>query len=405
MSASERRALGPVLSVIAGNVLFGTGLIFHAFLYNFYLDALHLSSAVMGYAASALAGGGLVTLLPAGTLTDRAGPRATVTTAAVVLAVGLALGAVAAAPLAVYAAAAVAGAGSGLWRVAMPPMLMGLTEPGTRARAFAWNVGLLVVWGGLGTALAGATSQWLERGWGFEQLAAVRGALLLGAVGSAASLLVFRRSRVPEGGAPVAAAAEPAAQSARVGTSLLATRQLLLLVGLVAVWMLGPALAAPFFNIFFARERLSIERIGFILAAANVCWAIAVLASGELARRVGVRRLLVVSLLFFAPAMWCLSFAGNVELAVLLYWLQGLIAPVTNPLIDQWLLGQTPRERQGAVSSWRQVAADGSAMVGASVGGRLLESGAFGRLFAVAGRIGCGGGLGLIAGARRRPGQ
>ena len=129
------------------------------------------------------------------------------------------------------------------------------------------------------------------------------------------------------------------------------------------------------------------------------------LASGELARRVGVRRLLVVSLLFFAPAMWGLSFAGNVELAVLLYWLQGLIAPVTNPLIDQWLLGQTPRERQGAVSSWRQVAADGSAMVGASVGGRLLESGAFGRLFAVAGAIGFVGGLGLIAGARRRPGQ
>src|SRR5213080_1473619 len=220
MSASERRALGPVLAVIAGNVLFGTGLIFHAFLYNFYLDALHLSSAVMGYAASALAGGGLVTLLPAGTLTDRAGPRATVTTAAVVLAVGLALGAVAATPLAVYAAAAVAGAGSGIWRVAMPPMLMGLTEPGTRARAFAWNVGLLVVWGGLGTALAGATSQWLERGWGFEQLAAVRGALLLGAVGSAASLLVFRRSRVPEGGAPVAAADASAAPARRAGRRL-----------------------------------------------------------------------------------------------------------------------------------------------------------------------------------------
>src|SRR5213080_1169048 len=395
MSASERRALGPVLSVIAGNVLFGTGLIFHAFLYNFYLDALHLSSAVMGYAASALAGGGLVTLLPAGTLTDRAGPRATVTTAAVVLAVGLALGAVAAAPLAVYAAAAVAGAGSGLWRVAMPPMLMGLTEPGTRARAFAWNVGLLVVWGGLGTALAGATSQWLERGWGFQQLAAVRGALLLGAVGSAASLLVFRRSRVPAKGMLRTA---PAAQSVPVGTSQQATRQMLLLVGLVAVWMLGPALAAPFFNIFFAREHgVSIERIGLILAAANVCWAIAVLASGELARRVSVRRVLVVSLLFFAPAMWGLSFAGTVQLAVMLYLLQGLIAPVTNPLIDQWLLGQTPRERQGAVSSWRQVAADGSAMVGASVGGRLLEGGAFERLFAVAGAIGFVGGLGLIA--------
>ncbi len=403
MSASERRALGPILSVIAGNVLFGTGLIFHAFLYNFYLEALHLSSDVMGDAAAALAAGGLVTLLPAGAFTDRAGPRAAVATAAVVLAAGLALGAVATTPFAVYAAAAVAGAGSGIWRVAMPPVLMGLTEPGTRARAFAWNVGMLIVWGGLGTAMAGATSEWLEGGWGFQHTAALRGALLLGAVGSAASLSVFRRLQMPAKGMLRTA---PAAQSVPVGTSQQATRQMLLLVGLVAVWMLGPALAAPFFNIFFAREHgVSIERIGLILAAANVCWALAVFASGEVARRIGVRRVLVVSLLFFAPAMWGLSFAGTVQLAVMLYLLQGLIAPVTNPLIDQWLLGQTPRERQGAVSSWRQVAADGSAMVGASVGGRLLEGGAFERLFTVAGAIGFLGGLGLIARARRGPGR
>src|SRR5947199_330052 len=310
MSASERRALGPILSVIAGNVLFGTGLIFHAFLYNFYLEALHFSADVMGDAAAALAAGGLVTLLPAGAFTDRAGPRAAVATAAVVLATGLALGAVATTPFAVYAAAAVAGAGSGIWRVAMPPVLMGLTEPGTRARAFAWNVGMLVVWGGLGTAMAGATSEWLEGGWGFQHTAALRGALLLGAVGSAASLSVFRRLQMPAKGMLRTA---PAAQSVPVGTSQQATRQMLLLVGLVAVWMLGPALAAPFFNIFFAREHgLSIERIGFILAAGNVCWALAVFASGEVARRVGVGRVLVVSLLFFAPAMWGLSFAGTV---------------------------------------------------------------------------------------------
>src|SRR5881628_2437431 len=198
--ASRRSPRAPILSVIAGNVLFGTGLIFHAFLYNFYLEALHFSADVMGDAAAALAAGGLVTLLPAGAFTDRAGPRAAVATAAVVLATGLALGAVAATPVAVYAAAAVAGAGSGIWRVAMPPVLMALTESGTRARAFAWNVGMLVVWGGLGTAMAGATSEWLEGGGGFQHTAALRGALLLGAVGSAASLVVFRRLRVPAEG-------------------------------------------------------------------------------------------------------------------------------------------------------------------------------------------------------------
>jgi MFS transporter, AAHS family, benzoate transport protein len=382
MLATERRSLGPIVSFIAGNLLFGTGLIFHAFLYNFYLDALHLSSSVMGYAAAALAGGGLVTLLPAGAFTDRAGPRGAVTTAAVVLALGLALGAIATTPSAVYAAAAAAGAGSGMWRVATPPILMALSESGNRTRAFAWNVGLLVVWGGLGTALAGAMSQWLG----------TRSTLLFGAALSAASLALFRKLPVAEQPAPRVLPVSP-------------TRELLLLVGLVAAWMLAAAVVAPFFNIFFARRHhVSIEQIGFIFAVANVCWALAVIGSGELARRVGGTRVLGSSLLLFAPALWGLSVAGTVGLAIALYLFQGLIGPVTNPLIDQWLLGQTPPERHGTVSSWRQVAADGSAMIGAGLGGRLLEGGGFERLFVVAGAIGLVGALGLIAGARRRAG-
>jgi MFS family permease len=316
-----------------------------------------------------------------------------------VLAVGLALGALAATPLAIYGAAALAGAGSGIWRVATAPTLMRLTAGRTRARAFAWNVGLLVAWGGLGTAIAGAASQWLEGHWGLPRLEAVRAALILGAIASAASLVVFLVLRVPVEREPIAALA---AASGVVEQSAL--RDLLPLVGLVAVWMTGPAVAAQFFNLFFARAYgLSIERIGFVFAAASMAWALAVVASGELASRVGVSRVLVGSLLLFAPAMWGLSVATTVHLAVLLYVLQGLIAPVTNPLIDQWLLGQASRERQGVVSSWRQVAADASAMVGASVGGTLLAGAAFAPLFAVAGAVGLVGALGLLAAVRRHP--
>jgi MFS family permease len=403
MDATGKQTLPPVVLLIAGNVLFATGLIFHAFLYNFYLEALNLSAVVMGHAAAALTGGGLVMLLPAGVLADRLGPRAALSTAAMVLAVGLALGAVAATPVAVYGAAALAGAGSAIWRVAVGPILMALTTPRTRARAFAWNVALLVGWGGAGTAIAGATSRWLETRWTLERLPALRWALVLGALGSAASLLLFQAVRSPETSAP---------RGAGMGVPP-AVYRLLPLVGLVAVWMLGAALAAPFLNIFFARAHgLSIERIGYIFAAASVCWALAVVASGEVASRVGARRVLVLSLLLFGPAMWGLSLTHSVELAVALYFLQGLIGPVTNPLIDQWLLGQTPRERRGVVSSWRQVAADLSAMIGASLGGYLLAGSegsgggvVFETLFRVAGAIGLVGALGLIAGVRVRPGD
>ena len=397
MFQTERQGLGKgrtIAAVIAGNLLFGTGLIFHGFLYNFYLDALHLPTEVMGHAAAALTAGGLVMLLPAGILTDRAGPKLSITIAAAVLGIGLTLGAVATTPLAVYGAAAVAGAGSGIWRVATPPILMGLTEPGTRARAFAWNVGLLVAWGGLGTAIAGLTPGWLEHRWGLAHLPAMRGALILGAVGSAASVLLFRTLRGPlVHTADVKAAAAPAPASAN--------GRMLLLVSLVAVWMLGAALAAPFFNIYFSREHgLPIARIGVVFAAVNGAWALVVLASGEAARRFGVGRVLNAALLLFAPAMLGLSVVGSVQLAVALYFFQGLIGPVTNPLIDQWLLGQTSRERHGLVSSWRQVAADLSGMIGASGGGYVLATGGFDWLFRVAAAIGLVGGLGLIAGGR-----
>ncbi len=147
-------------------------------------------------------------------------------------------------------------------------------------------------------------------------------------------------------------------------------------------------------------HRLSIERIGFVFAAASACWAVLVLASGEVASRFGVGRVLWAALVAFAPAIWALSLASSVELAVALYFVQGLIPPVATPLIDQWLLGQTPAARQGAVSSWRQVVTDVSTMVGASLGGWLLAAGTFHALFLVAGAIGLLGALGVIAGGR-----
>ena len=79
-----------------------------------------------------------------GVFLDRAGAKVTLQIGAGILAVGLGLGALAASSAMLYAAATIAGSGSGVWRVAIPPVLMmPLTGTGTRARGFAWNVGLL----------------------------------------------------------------------------------------------------------------------------------------------------------------------------------------------------------------------------------------------------------------------
>ena len=112
----------------------------------------------------------------------------------------------------------------------------------------------------------------------------MRGALIVGAALSAASVVLFRAMREPVDRPADVTVATPT--PAPASSELL--RRMLPLVGLVAVWMLGSALAAPFFNIFFSREHgLAIGRIGVVFAVVNGAWAIAVLASGELARRLG----------------------------------------------------------------------------------------------------------------------
>lgn len=393
------RKVPPALVVlIAANVVFGTGLFFHAFLYNFYLDALRHSERVMGNAAGALTLGGLVALLPAGGITDRLGTRVSLTVAGVLVSMGLALGALVQHPLAVYGAATLAGAGGGAWRVAVAPALMRLAPPAIRPRAFGWNVGLLVASGGLGMAVAGAVPGWVANALGLDDLTAIRAALLLGAAGSALSLPLF--AALPR--APAAPAAPTPSTKAVPGPFPVGLgRGMAPLIVFVGAWMLGPALAAPFLNIFFARRFvLPVAEIGGIFAAAHLLWGASVFVSGSAAARVGVLRSFGVAVAVFAPAMAALAWTAGMPVAVALFVVQGLIGPLTNPLIDQLLLERAPPERHGRVSGWRNAAADLSALAGASAGGALLAATSFATLLTVAAAVGLGGGIALIRALR-----
>jgi len=389
---------GTIWIVITANVVFATGLIFHAFLYNFYLEALGHPATVMGNAAAALTLGGLLSLLPAGALTDRVGIRAALVVGATLVTSGLAAGAFVEAPVAIYLAAAVGGAGGGAWRVASPPTLMRMAAPLLRSRVFAWNVGLLVTAGGVGHAVAGAIPGWVETSFGLSSLAAIRVALLVGAAGSALSIVVF--AVLP--GIPGRAGASGAARESRsstIGPRSWAQRRrtILPIVILVGVWMVGPALAAPFLNIFFTRRfALTLAEVGAVFAATQLIWGAAVFASGALAGRLGLLRFLTITLAGFAPAMLGLSLASGMTVAAMLFFVQGLISPLTNPVIDQVLLVRAPAEKHGLVSSWRNAAADLSALAGASLGGYLLAETSFATLFAVAGVVGLAGAAGLV---------
>ena len=322
----------PVLALFVANVLFGAGLFAHAFLYNFYLQALGLGEGVMGLAAASLTAGGLVALVPSAAAVDRLGPRIAFGAAAALCALGLVVGALVRSPLAVDAAAFLAGMGAATWRVATGPLLLALAPPPIRSRAFSWNVALLVGSGSVWTAAAGAVPRWLE-GWGTTPVWGIRGALLMGALATGVSALLVLALPATE---------RMRTQSvfpAGVLASLAIPGRLMGLVGLVAIWMVGAAVVLPFFNLYFARVHdLPVERIGALFGGVQLITAGALILSGELAARVGPRRVLAAWVVLFAPALWGLAAVTTLGPALALYLFQNLVPPATNPLLDQLLL-------------------------------------------------------------------
>jgi MFS family permease len=368
--------------VYLANVLFGGGLFAHAFLYNFYLGALGAGEGAMGWAAAALTAGGLAALFPAGLAVDRLGPRAVCVAAAALAAAGLVGGAVAASLPAVYALAAVAGAGTGAWRVATGPLLMAVTREETRARAFSMNVGLLLASGAAWTAAAGALPAWIERTAGLSELASLRISLAATGVGTGLAALAFLRLPADRPSSGATARPRPAARDLALPGPVLAA------IALVAAWMLSSALVIPFVNLYFRRvHEMPVERVGYVMAAASAVTAAVVMGSGRAAARWGPLPVLSAWTVVFPLSVAGLGTAAALPLALALYLAQNMAAPATYPLVDQLLLERVEASRRGVLAGWRNLATDGAGFVGAALAGALLERSTFAALFLLAAGI------------------
>jgi MFS family permease len=388
-SAADWRSLA---LLFGGNVLFAAGLFVHAFLFNFYLRELQLPASVMGHQVAAMTIGGLCALLPAGVIIDRIGTRSALLGGVVCACVGLTLTALARDPIVIYVAAFMIGLGGASCRVAWGPAIMRMTTDASRARAFTWNAALLIGTGSGWTYLSGVLPTWSARLVTGTGLTGIQLVLLAGAVITAGSALCYLPLRLPL-----------ATHALRGRPRIELPGEVRVLVPLIAFWMLAAALVLPFFNIYFAsRFAMPVPQVGALFATTHLFTAVILVGAAELARRWGPRRMLLFWMVLFPPALLWLSAIDVLSVAVALYFVQGLIAPATNPLIDQVLLERTPRERHGIVAGWRNAAAEGAGAIGASAGGRLLDVSSFSVLFFAAGAVAAASAALLTAGLRAR---
>jgi len=265
-------------------------------------------------------------------------------------------------------------------------------------------VALLVGTGAVWMTGAGAFAKWLEAVRGLDMLGAHRVALLVGAGATGTAIVCYAFGGAPGSVEQLAATTQTVPPgvgtvSESVGFSDRMSRS----IGAVALWALAPALVLPFFNLFFLREHgLPVDRIGLVFGLAHAATALVIFGSGEVATRIGPRRMLAVWTLGFAPLIWVLAWVDVLALAMAFYFMQGIVSPASNPLIDEILLRDAPASQRGRVSSWRNAATEIAGIVGAAVGGVLLGWLSFRHLFMIAGSVGALGAIVLVIVLRGR---
>jgi predicted MFS family arabinose efflux permease len=305
--------------------------------------------------------------------------------------------------------AAAVGAGAAACRVTWSPALMRLASPSVRARAFTWNVALLMASAAGWNALAGAIPSIVAR---VGTIAALSGNQLV-LIGSALVTLcaapcywVLRleapttaHAHAPPASAdvPVAALAHPATSRRGLAPAVWAV------LACTALWMLTDALVNPFLNIYFTdRFALSVATVGSLFGVALAVRAVALSGAAELARRSGPPRALAGWMLVAVPCIAAMALVTSPAAAIGLFVVHGMIGPATNPLIDQLLLERVRAERHGTVAGWRNAGAELSGALGASVGGRLLEATSFTGLLLTAAGLAAFTGPALLVSLRRR---
>ncbi|MGH9665482.1 MAG: MFS transporter, partial [Bryobacteraceae bacterium] len=281
---------------LAAAGLFDFGLFVFFLLYNLYLLQIGFKESFVGLMAGAMTAGGVAGSIPAALALQRYGLRRTL-----LVCFSLAAGVsglracVASAPV-LLSLAFVGGAVTAIWAVAISPAVAQLTNEKNRTLGFSLvfssGIGIGVLGGLAGGSLPGLLSRLHAASPGIP---AYRLSLLSGCV--IVLLALWPLSRAGLGAAP-----PPERKLYR--PSPVVTRFLVA----IAVWGFGTGAFNPFFNVFFARRHVPVDRIGLIFSTAQLTQVAAVLLAPLVFRRLGLAR--GVSGMQFATALALVSLAA-----------------------------------------------------------------------------------------------
>ena len=343
---------------LAGEFLAGIGQGTLWVLRNLYLKELGYREGFIGQTLSVSVLGMAIIAVPLSFFMDRGPLKGYLIAGAIAVGAGIAGTALWPSETPVLVAGFIAGAGTGLLSVGSVPFYMRHSTPAERPFLFGAGTAL-----GPASGLAGAGLVWgLAHAWGEQAPGMHRMMLLSAAIATAA--------------APVFAFIREAPAAGRGSDRLEIDRRSAFRLALpLAVIGLGAGLTIPFINLYFdARFGYGAKQVSAVYSAAQVLTVVAFLASPLLARRFGGVRTIVACQMLSIPFFLVMAFTGSGALAVGAFLARHALMNMAGPVNAQFAMEVVPGHQRALTNGIREIAWNGTFLLGTSAGGWIIEN-------------------------------
>lgn len=373
---------------LAAAVLFNFALYIFALLYNLYLVDLGFDEAFLGVVNGANRVGSLAGTLPAALLVYRAGLRKTLLTTIAATAAIEMLRALAVTRVPLVGSSFASGCVFSLWAVVFVPIIAGAVEEKRRPLAFSTFFATMFAIGIAGNWIGGQLPLWFG---------GKRTVLVLSATMTALALAPALRVR-PR---PIA----------REGTKIYPRSGFLLrFLAAFALWHLATGTFNPFANVYFARLRVPVERIGAIFSLSQIGQVATVLMAPFVFRRAGLVAGITWMMLATAVGLGGLAAQPPAAAAALAFTAYMSFQWMSEPGLNSLLMGHVAEPERSGAAALTYLVAFGAQALAAFAGGALIERLGYGAVLGGAAALAvCAGTLFHVllgaTGGRRRSAQ
>jgi MFS family permease len=140
----------------------------------------------------------------------------------------------------------------------------------------------------------------------------------------------------------------------------------------MAVWNLGTGVFNPFTNVFFARMRMPLERIGYVFSSSQLAQVVAILFAPLVFRRFGTVRAIFGMELATAVGLFALAAAGGPMWAAGAYIGFMMFQYMSEPGMFTLLMDSVPAGERNSASALNFLVSFGGQAIAAAAAGWML---------------------------------